>query len=275
MPRLNIRTPAGASRSVDVPHYDVTLSFVAEKVVEVYHTAAVNRAPTIRFVARGQALDNSKTLSQLGLDESSSILVAESYPSAPAAAAPVPTVHVSSSDEDTDGDGDEDDWYEGADADGDADGDGDGEDSTDVQVTSQHTNVYNGEQLRQAIRGDYGTLFHVLHLIAQGNPFFLSYLAVNPKLAREHLEQSLDSPEFKMRVICGDETQDPILPHLTHPLGPNHYEVDEANIRHIQSLVDSIVDHDRVKEMYLMHDRCIPATIQALTDGNTMIHRAP
>ena len=132
---------------------------------------------------------------------------------------------------------------------------------------------YTGEQVLIAIKSNPDVLFSVIHLIAQANPFFLSYLAINPVMAREHVEKMLTEPDFKF-TIKGDPANDPIKPTLMHPCGKNGYQIDQDNLKYILDQTDIPVSEpalEHAKSMYLLHDRDIRKTISILSDPTQAI----
>ena len=128
-----------------------------------------------------------------------------------------------------------------------------------------YTRVYSGAEILQAIKVDALIIVNIMNLIAQTNPFYLSYLATNPDAAKDHLLTTLRSPDFTLRVKCESIEQDPVLPALMCPQGPNPYLVDKANIDYLLSEVGfDNTQFERVKERYLFCDRNIPRTLESL-----------
>lgn len=136
----------------------------------------------------------------------------------------------------------------------------------------QHT--YTGKDIKEAMRKSTDLLLDVMHLIGHQNPFFLSYLATNPSKARDFIDESLDNEEFKLVVKAGSVTEDPIKPLLTHPSGSNGHEIDIRNIRHIMKDTDVIESEESIakaKELYLLHDRDIQRTFEAINNPDNML----
>ncbi len=135
---------------------------------------------------------------------------------------------------------------------------------------------YNGSDVAKAIKADPTILYNVMNLIAQSNPFFLSYLAVNPGMARDYVDKTLADPAFTMTVMGADETEDVIKALLMNPLGSNPYQIDSNNIEYILSvtdLTDTEQNRDKIKSMYLMTDRDVAKTIRLVEPGATLLVR--
>jgi len=134
---------------------------------------------------------------------------------------------------------------------------------------------YNGEQIRQAMNKSTHILLNVVHMIGHQNPFFLSYLAVNPTKALEHLDETLDQSDFKFIVKGNSVEDDPIKPFLVHPCGENGYQIDQNNISFIieqcPDYVDTEESREHAKETYLLMDRDIRKTIDNLRTGSSLI----
>jgi len=134
---------------------------------------------------------------------------------------------------------------------------------------------YNGTQLRQAMNKNTGILLNVIHMIGQQNPFFLSYLAVNPSKAMEHLNETLDQPDFKFTVKGDSVEDDPVKPFLVHPCGENGCQIDQNNLSFIigqcPDYVDTEESREHAKETYLLMDRDIRKTIDNLHTGSSLV----
>ena len=127
--------------------------------------------------------------------------------------------------------------------------------------------IYTGAELRQAMEVSTKIMFYLINRIGTLNPFFLSYLAVNPDQAMEHIDETLNNPEFRFVVKGDDDSTDPIKPYLMHPCGENGYQVDQSNIEYILSQTDLIVTDEtkaRAKDLYLLHNRDVRKTILGL-----------
>lgn len=134
--------------------------------------------------------------------------------------------------------------------------------------------TYTGKDIKEAIKKSTDLLLDVMHLIGHQNPFFLSYIATNPSKARDFINETLDSDEFKLVVKAGSVTEDPIKPLITHPSGGNGYEIDMRNIRHIMKGTDVVETEDSLalaRELYLLHDRDIQRTFEAINNPDNML----
>lgn len=134
--------------------------------------------------------------------------------------------------------------------------------------------TYTGADIKEAMKKSTDLLLDVMHLIGHSNPFFLSYIATNPVMAREHINTTLDSPEFKLVVKAESVTEDPIKPFLTHPSGSNGHEIDMRNIRYIMKDTDVVESEEslaKAKELYLLHDRDIQRTFDAINNPDNML----
>jgi hypothetical protein len=126
---------------------------------------------------------------------------------------------------------------------------------------------YNGQQVKTAMKKSSNIMLNLIHMIGHQNPFFLSYLAVNPTKAKEHIEETLNQPDFTI-VIKGDSvSDDPIRPYLMHPNGDG-WQIDQSNLDYIlEQCPDYVVtDESRswAKDLYLLLDRDIRKTIRTL-----------
>lgn len=139
----------------------------------------------------------------------------------------------------------------------------------------QYVVTYNGQQLRQAMNKSTSILINVIHMIGQQNPFFLSYLAVNPTKAMEHLNETLDQSDFKFTVKGDSVENDPIKPFLVHPCGENGYQIDQNNLDFILEQCPDYVNNEEsrehAKETYLLMDRDIRKTIDNLRTGTSLV----
>ena len=125
---------------------------------------------------------------------------------------------------------------------------------------------YTGAQVRTALVRNSNILFNIIQLIGRENPFFLSYLVINPQLAQEHIDMTLDGDDFKLTIRGEDVTCDPIKPYLMEE-GPNRYEIDIRNIEYIVAQTDLVPSEEvmtNAKILYLLKDRDIRATIDAI-----------
>ena len=99
-------------------------------------------------------------------------------------------------------------------------------------------------------------------MIGGQNPFFLSYLAVNPSLAHQYMYQTFDNPDFKLIVKCNSEEKD--------PLGAIKLDLkkidkaDENNVKYILNECDRTDDVSYIKGLYLSYNRDIAKTIDHL-----------
>lgn len=137
-----------------------------------------------------------------------------------------------------------------------------------------YTYSYSGKEIQSAIDKCPTILFNIIQLISRQNPFFLSYLAVNPSLAQQHIKDTLDNEEFKLTIKGDDVSCDPIKPILMHPSGQNGYQVDTDNIKYIldqTDLVESETVLVKAKEIYLLHDRNVRKTIEALKNTDNIL----
>ena len=243
MPILNIKTPDGQVKNVEIDNFEITLREVTNLLNSKYYSAETSYI----FVANGAALDDSVPLSSLGLNDRSSVIIVVRHAAASAAPAPAPAPAVTVGTR--------------------------SEASESAQTLSayQYHKVYNGAEVSKAIDRDSNILFNVMKLIAQKNPFFLSYLAVNPQMAREHLNATLESDEFVMNIYGDDDTCDPIAPLLVHPFGVNYFETDQSNIEFLMSQSQVQSTYDTVKELYLFHDRKISKVLESLKDKTMLV----
>ena len=107
-------------------------------------------------------------------------------------------------------------------------------------------------------------MFNVICDIAQKNPFYLSYLAASPALAKKELMKTLADPEFKMYIVGEDEIDDPIKTINMHPSGDNGYEIDMRNIEFLVHSSQKNHDMKKAMELYLWCDRDIQRTLASL-----------
>jgi hypothetical protein len=128
--------------------------------------------------------------------------------------------------------------------------------------------TYNGDQIRTAMQRSSDVLMNLIHMIGTKNPFFLSYLAVNPKKAADHIEETLVQPDFVFKVHGDSVSDDPIKPYLMHPSGTNGHLVDQSNLVYILEQCRDFVETEEsmahARQMYLLMDRDIRKTIDVL-----------
>jgi hypothetical protein len=151
--------------------------------------------------------------------------------------------------------------------------------SNESNESNSNSRTYNSNDIRQVLKKDNYILFNIIHLIAQQNPFFLSHIAVNPYLARQHFDTLLNSDDFKLCVV-GNVEDDPIRRLLVEENSPiqiqNQHELDKENIQHILDTIGLGLTpgnlpnleqdtYDHVKDMYLFFDRDVEKTIYTLT----------
>jgi hypothetical protein len=112
-------------------------------------------------------------------------------------------------------------------------------------------------------------------MIGRQNPFFLSYLAVNPTKAQEHISITLDQPEFILTIQGDSVADDPIKPHLLHPSGANGYQIDQSNLEYILEQCPDFLPTEEslvyAKNIYLVLDRDIRKTITALKSQQSLV----
>jgi hypothetical protein len=124
--------------------------------------------------------------------------------------------------------------------------------------------IYDGKTVLSAANKNGDIMYNIICDIASRNPFFLSYLAVNPGLARKEMNKILNSDEFKLTIHCQSELDDPILATNMHPSGDNGYQIDKRNVEFLMTQANGISDFDQAMELYLWCDRDIQRTLQAL-----------
>jgi hypothetical protein len=135
-----------------------------------------------------------------------------------------------------------------------------------------YTAMYNGQQLKDAMKRDSNILINIINMIGRQNPFFLSYLAVNPSKAKEHIYVTLNQPEFVLTVHGSSEDDDPIKPLLMHPCGSNGYQIDQSNLRYIIEQCPGYQStEEHAKRIYLLLDRDIRKTIETLRSDTSLI----
>lgn len=107
-------------------------------------------------------------------------------------------------------------------------------------------------------------MFNLICDIAKRNPLYLSYLAINPSMAKKELMSQLDDDNFNLTIVCNDETQDPIKAVNMHPSGDNGHEIDLRNVEFL--IMNSGQEHEveKAMEVYLWCDRDIQRTLSAL-----------
>jgi hypothetical protein len=138
------------------------------------------------------------------------------------------------------------------------------ESESESESDEPETILVTGSELKDIIASNSDLLFDVICHIGRQNPFFLSYLAVNPEQARSCLHQFLDDPNFRMSV-----DEESVKPYLMHPCGTNGYEVDQRNLDYIiRQCPNLVAERQQVKETYLLLDRDIEKTITALNSPN-------
>jgi len=121
---------------------------------------------------------------------------------------------------------------------------------------------YTGKEIKSLLSKPM-VFLNLLHAMGQQNPFFLSYLAVNPLLAHSYLYQNLDNPEFKVIVKCDDKKHDPIYPFMEE--FNIEEDIDYNNIKYITTQTSN-KDEDYVKRTYLSYKRDITKTLNHLTN---------
>jgi hypothetical protein len=132
-----------------------------------------------------------------------------------------------------------------------------------------YTKTYSADVVKQAILKNGDIMFNIICDIARTNPFFLSYLAMNPTLAKAELNRIL-STNYTLTIKCMDETEDIIKTINMHPSGDNGYQIDQRNVQYIMNVTGisgtntSNFSPDKVMEFYLWCDRDIQQTIEGL-----------
>ena len=107
-------------------------------------------------------------------------------------------------------------------------------------------------------------MFDLIASIASKDPFFLSYLAVNPDKAQTIIKDTLTNPDFTLTIKGPDETFDKLKTASYHPCGLNGHQIDNKNVQYIISQSNTTLPFEQVKNVYLLYDRDISQTIQDL-----------
>lgn len=129
---------------------------------------------------------------------------------------------------------------------------------------AKYVKTYGADELKRAMTVNGDIVFNVICDIARANPFYLSYLAINPLLAKSELYRLLNNSTYRLTVVGSDETCDPIKAVNMHPSGDNGYIIDRRNVEFLIS--NSGVEHnfDKAMEVYLWCDRDIQRTMALL-----------
>ena len=260
---LNIRAPNGDVYDVPVSGLDVNLHVVEELINSRYFK---KNPRAVTFVYRGNTLDKDLSLGDQHITSDSVIIIVtkpgqtRQEPTSAASVAPADVAPAASTSSATSA----------------ASTSSAASASTGSASAIPYICQYNGSDVAKAIKADPTILYNVMNLIAQSNPFFLSYLAVNPGMARDYVDKTLADPAFTMTVMGADETEDVIKALLMNPLGSNPYQIDSNNIEYILSvtdLTDTEQNRDKIKSMYLMTDRDVAKTIRLVEPGATLLVR--
>ena len=129
---------------------------------------------------------------------------------------------------------------------------------------SGYEKAYTGEEIKQYLTDPF-FMTNIMHMLGGQNPFLLSYIGVNPRLAYTYILDTLDNPEFRLVVKCDCEDNDPIKP-LEQKLKKDN-EADENNVKYIvQQCEDDRSSDDElfcfyVKGLYLSYNRDVVRTI--------------
>jgi len=241
------RSVLGTRYELEVP-LDAKFREITDLINQSHHTNDV-----ITYVSGGHTISADATPESEGLTNISEVFIVA------AARPPAPPMHipVSTSEAETEA---ETETETGAEAEAEE---------------PEYVVTYNGQQLRQAMNKSTSILINVIHMIGQQNPFFLSYLAVNPTKAMEHLNETLNQSDFKFTVKGGSVEGDPIKPFLVHPCGENGYQIDQNNLDFILEQCPDYVNNEEsrahAKETYLLMDRDIRKTIDNLRTGSSLV----
>ena len=134
---------------------------------------------------------------------------------------------------------------------------------------------YNGDQIKIAMKQNTNIMLNLIHMIGRQNPFFLSYLAVNPIKADEHIKETLDQQDFVFTVKGDTVLDDPVKPYLLHPSGVNGFEIDQSNMEYIlEQCSDYVVTEqslETARDTYMLLGRDIRKTINALNKPNNSL----
>lgn len=240
-------TVLSSQYDVDVP-LDAKFSEITDMINNKY-----NLNNKITYVYGGRTLKLDSTPISENLDNNSKIFIVESPSPVQVTAkqAPPPTPAESET---------------GSDIDTDSGSESESEPAVESELA--YTATYTGQQVKQVIDKNSNVMFNIIHMIGQQNPFFLSYIAVNPKKAQEYMLETLDQPDFKF-VVKGESVEDdPIKPYLLHPCGKNGYQIDEQNLDYILEQCQDLIVTEEIrkdaKEKYLLLDRDIRKTIETL-----------
>ncbi len=86
--------------------------------------------------------------------------------------------------------------------------------SVAASATSQegYSAQYTGAEVKQALKTNAELMFLLMHNIAKADPFFLSYLAVNPVKAKHEMDKYLDQEGFSLKIKGKDSSCDPFKP---------------------------------------------------------------
>ena len=201
---------------------DTTFSEIKTSLQNLIGEGNIN----ISFMARGKIINNERTVNEEGLDNNSTvIIVIRKQPTVPDEIEPLSTTIVLNI----------------------ANGD--------------YEKVYTGAETKQLLT-DPNLMLNIMHMLGGQNPFLLSYIAVNPRLAYHYIEQTLNNPEFRLVVRCDSEGNDPVKP-LKKELKKT-IKADENNVKYILEQCERSDDLTYVKGLYLSYNRDIARTIDHL-----------
>ncbi len=83
--------------------------------------------------------------------------------------------------------------------------------SASVGSTEEYSAQYTGSEVKQALKNNAELMFLLMHNIAKVDPYFLSYLAVNPVKAKTEMEKYLSQDKFTLTIKGKDVSCDPFV----------------------------------------------------------------
>lgn len=125
--------------------------------------------------------------------------------------------------------------------------------------------TYDGKQVLSACQNNGNVMFKIIADLACRNPYFLSYLAVDPAKAKQYLYETVESEDFSLTVKGKTVEDDPVAVSNKHLCGDNGYQIDERNVKFIMKLSgNEDVEYEEAKEYYLFYERDIMRTCAKL-----------
>ena len=168
---MKFKTVTNDEYMVDVDSSS-TFNNIAVSLQEIIGEENLN----ISFMARGKIINNNQTVEQEGLDNNSTLIIVIRK-----------KANTDSSDESV-------------------------HSPTTITLNinnGSYERTYTGSETKHFLTNPT-IMLNIIHMIGGQNPFFLSYLAVNPSLAHQYLYQTFNNPDFKLIVKCDNEDTDPL-----------------------------------------------------------------